>query len=85
MMRNRSVLADTLLAYITYRNLAEAIDWLRKTFGSVEHYHYGDSLSGERLQPGNAWMMVNVSRPGHKTPAEPGFWTQCLTVFIADY
>ena len=27
---------------------------------------------------------MNVSRPGPRTSIELGFWTQCLTVFIAD-
>jgi hypothetical protein len=56
MMPNRSMLADRLLPHIAYRNLAEAIDWLRKTFGSFDHCPYDDSLSGVRVHPGNAWI-----------------------------
>lgn len=33
---------------------------------------------------GNAWIRVNVSRPGPKTPFALGFWTHCLTMFLAD-
>lgn len=84
MMRNRSMLADTFLAHTTYRNLAEAFNWLRKALGSVERDLHGDSLSEVRGHPGKAWLMENVSCPGHKTCAELGFWTECLTAFLAD-
>jgi uncharacterized glyoxalase superfamily protein PhnB len=84
MLRNRSVPADTVLPHVTYKNLAEAIDWLAAVFGFVEHYRYGDPVQGAQLHLGNAWIMVNGARPGQSSPAELGSATQSLTIFVED-
>ncbi|MFZ1011929.1 MAG: VOC family protein [Terracidiphilus sp.] len=85
MIRNRSVLTDTLLPHIVYRDLAGAIEWLTRAFGYVEHYRYGDPLSGSQGQLGNACIMLTASRGGdHRSPAETGFATQSLTVFLEE-
>lgn len=81
---NRSVPVDTVLPHVTYKNLAEAIDWLISTFGFVEHYRYGDPVQGAQLHIGNAFIMVNSARPGRSSPGELGSDTQSLTVFIED-
>ena len=84
MLKNRSVPVDTLLPHITYRHLAQAIDWLTSTFGFVEHYRYGDPVQGAQLHLGKAFIMVNSARPGRSSPAELGSETQSLTIFIED-
>lgn len=86
MTTNRSVPADTVLPHITYRNVAEASAWLTDVFGFAEHYRYGPSgaPSGAQMYLGEAWLMLGAADPGQKTPAELGFGTQSLTVFVQD-
>ena len=84
MLRNRSVPVDTVLPHVTYKNLPEAIDWLTTNLGFVEYYRYGDPLSGAQLRIANAYIQLNQARGSYRTPAELGFGTQCLTVFIDD-
>ena len=83
-MRNRSVPVDTVFPHLNYANLAEAIDWLSRTFGFQEHFRYGDSVAGAQMHLGHAWIMVGSSRPGRTSPAELGGWTQMLTIFVDD-
>ena len=88
MITNASVPADILLPHVVYRNVAEAIDWLTRTFGFKEHYRYGiddkGNISGAQMQLGRAWIMVHAERPGSSTPAHAGASTQSLTVFVED-
>jgi uncharacterized glyoxalase superfamily protein PhnB len=83
---NRSVPASTVLPHVSYRDVAAASAWLRVTFGFTEHYRYGppDAPSGAQMYLGGAWVMLNGAEPGHKTPAELGYGTQSLTVFVTD-
>src|SRR5690242_20874379 len=78
-MKNRSVPADVILPHISYRNLEAAIQWLNDAFGFVEHYRYGDPISGAQLHLGNAWIMVKAAKEGTKNPAQLGYGTQSLT------
>lgn len=84
MMRNRSVPTNVLLSHVTYRDLPEAIRWLGDTFGFIEHFRYGDPVAGSQLHLGEAWIMARAAKPGYKTPAELGFGTQSLTVFVEE-
>lgn len=84
MLRNRSVPVDTILPHVMYKNLPEAIAWLGRTFGFVEHYRYGDPLSGAQVHLGNAFIMLNQARGEYRNPAELGFRTQSLTVFVEE-
>lgn len=84
-MRNRSVPTDTVLPHIMYRDLAEALAWLSRTFGFTEHYRYGDERgqpSGAQMHLGDAWIMLKRARGA--TPTELGHGTQSLTVFVED-
>jgi uncharacterized glyoxalase superfamily protein PhnB len=81
---NRSVPTDSILPHVPYRNLEEAIAWLAKAFGFVEHYRYGSPASGAQMKGGNAWIMVKQMTPESRTPDELGFGTQSLTVFIEE-
>src|SRR5258708_27926399 len=84
---NRSVPTDTVLPQVVYGDVAEVIAWLTKTFGFTEHYRYGElrgPVSGAQLHLGNAWIMVNRARAGSGSPAQLGFRTQSLTVFVED-
>jgi uncharacterized glyoxalase superfamily protein PhnB len=86
MVTNRSVPANTVLPHITYRNVAEASDWLAAVFGFAEHYRFGPPgmPSGAQMYLGEAWVMLNAADAGEKTPAELSYGTQSLTVFVND-
>jgi uncharacterized glyoxalase superfamily protein PhnB len=84
-MRNRSVPVDVILPHVSYRNVAEAMAWLSRVFGFAEHYRYGvdgDQVSGAQMRLGEAYVMVRTR--AEATPAELGFGTQSLTVFVED-
>jgi uncharacterized glyoxalase superfamily protein PhnB len=83
-MKNRSVPTDVLLPHIVYRSVADAVAWLSATFGFVEHYRYGEPLSGAQMHLGNAWVMIHSPREGTSSPALLGRGTQSLTVFVDD-
>jgi uncharacterized glyoxalase superfamily protein PhnB len=83
-MRNRSVPTDTVLPHVIYRNVAEALAWLTRTFGFREHYRYGEPISGAQVFLGNAYIMLSSPRPGGASPAQIGQQTQYLTVFVDD-
>jgi uncharacterized glyoxalase superfamily protein PhnB len=82
MITNRCVPTDTVLPHLTYRDLEEAIAWLRSAFSFVEHYRYGDPISGAQMRAGNAWIMVRKARNEGASPKQLGFGTQSLTLFI---
>jgi uncharacterized glyoxalase superfamily protein PhnB len=82
MLTNRSVPTDIVLPHVEYRNLAEAIAWLGATFGFREHYRYGEPVSGAQVHLGDAWIMLHAADPGQLSPAELGYGTQSLTVFV---
>jgi uncharacterized glyoxalase superfamily protein PhnB len=84
MISNRSVPTDTVLPHIVYRDLEEAVAWLSKAFGLVEHYRYGDPLSGAQMSIGKAWLMLKRAKHEDAIPKSLGFGTQSLTVFIED-
>jgi uncharacterized glyoxalase superfamily protein PhnB len=84
MLTNRSVPVDTLLPHVTYKHLAEAMEWLTRTFGMVEHYRYGDPVSGAQVRLGKAYIMVRAARGDYRSPADLGFGNQSLTIFIED-
>jgi uncharacterized glyoxalase superfamily protein PhnB len=83
MISNRSVPTDTLLPHFVYPDVAEAAGWLTKAFGFTEHYRYGEP-SGAQMHLGDAWVMLKRARPGNATPAQLGYGTQSLTVFLED-
>lgn len=86
MVTNRSVPADAVLPHITYRNVAAASDWLAAVFGFTEHYRYGapGAPSGAQMYLGDAWLMLDEGHTSRMTPAELGYGTQSLTVFVPD-
>jgi len=86
MLKNQSVPVDTVLPHITYQNVADALVWLTRTFGFVEHYHYGSSehVEGAQMHLGDAWIMINSARQGRTSPTQAGYSTQSLTIFVED-
>lgn len=84
MIQNRSVPTDTVLPHVAYQDLAAAIGWLAKTFGFMEHYRYGEPVSGAQVYLGGAWVMLKQARAGSKSPAQLGYGTQDLTIFVPD-
>jgi uncharacterized glyoxalase superfamily protein PhnB len=84
MIENRSVPTDMILPHVVYQDLPIAIDWLARTFGFIEHYRYGDPVSGAQLHLGKADIMVKQAKPGESSPAQLGYGTQSLTVFVED-
>jgi uncharacterized glyoxalase superfamily protein PhnB len=77
-IENRSVPTASLLPHIAYTNLAEAIDWLSKTFGFVEYYRYGEPVSGAMVRSGAACIMLKAARDGRRPQ------TSLLTIFVDD-
>jgi uncharacterized glyoxalase superfamily protein PhnB len=87
MIANRSVPVNTVLPHLVYRNVAEAIVWLTKTFGFTEYYRYGEpggQVNGAQMHLGNAWIMLEQEREHRASPARVGYRTQSLTVFVED-
>ena len=84
MIKNRSVPVDTVLPHVVYQDVAEAVAWLSRTFGFKEHYRYGEPVSGAQMRLGNAWIMIKKTREGTASPAQVGYGTQSLTVFVED-
>lgn len=83
MTANRSVPVDTVLPHVLYQDLPAAIAWLSKAFCFVEHYHYGEPMSGAQVYLGRAVVMLKQAQ-GHASPAKLGFGTQSLTIFVED-
>jgi uncharacterized glyoxalase superfamily protein PhnB len=81
MITNRSVPVDALLPHFPYRDLPAAIAWLVEVFGFVEHYHYGEPVSGAQmylaLHPRPVFFMVQQARSAT-------YGAQSLTVFMED-
>jgi uncharacterized glyoxalase superfamily protein PhnB len=86
MVTNRSVPASAVLPHLTYRDVAAASAWLSGVFGFSEHYRYGPTGApdGAQMYLGDAWIMLDAAEGGQKTPAELGYGTQSLTVFVRD-
>lgn len=84
MLNNRSVPADVLLSHVVYQNLLVAIEWLTRVFGFTEHFRYGQPVSGAQMLFGSACLMVHQSAKGQSSPAQLGYGTQSLTVFVQD-
>jgi uncharacterized glyoxalase superfamily protein PhnB len=80
---NRSVPADTVLPHFCYRDIPQAVAWLTRSFGFVEHYRYGDPVSGAQMYLGRAYIMLKAAQ-GPSLPAELGYGTQSLTIFVKD-
>jgi uncharacterized glyoxalase superfamily protein PhnB len=83
-MKNRSVPADLVLPHINYRNLLDASAWLNRVFGFKEAFRYGDPVSGMQMRLGDAYIMIRTARPESLTPAQLGYGTQSVTVFVED-
>lgn len=81
---NRSVPVDAVLPHVRYRDLAQAIAWLERAFGFVEHYRYGDPLSGAQLSLGKGCIMVKQADAREISPRQLGYGTQSLTIFVDD-
>jgi uncharacterized glyoxalase superfamily protein PhnB len=83
MTGNRSVPVDTVLPHLMYRNLPQAMAWLSRVFGLMEHYRYGDPVSGAQMYLGHAFLMVKQASE-HASPAESSHRSHSLTIFIED-
>jgi uncharacterized glyoxalase superfamily protein PhnB len=87
MIKNRSLPSDIVLPHVMYQDVAGAIGWLSRAFGFTEHYRYGEPggpVSGAQMNLGNAWIMLERAEEGSANPAQLGYGTQCLTVFVED-
>ncbi len=83
-MKNRSVPADILLSHLCYRDVLEAREWLARVFGFREAFRYGEPVSGIQMHLGPAYIMLRHGKPGSLSPAQLGYGTQSLTVFVDD-
>jgi uncharacterized glyoxalase superfamily protein PhnB len=81
---NRSVPTDTVLPHVAYHDVEEALAWLSRAFGFVEHYRYGDPVSGAQVRAGSAFLMVKRAGLETSLPDQLGYGTQSLTIFIDD-
>ncbi len=81
-MKNRSVPTDIVLPHVSYQDLVEACDWLSRVFGFSEVYRYGDPVSGIQMHLGQAYLMLHCAGEGHLSPAQLGYGTQMLTIFV---
>ncbi len=81
---NRSVPTDTVLPHVNYQHLVEAMAWLTRAFGFQEYYHYGHGPSGGQMWAGKAPIQVRQAGSGQRSPAQLGYGTQSLTVFVDD-
>lgn len=84
MISNRSVPVNSVLPHLLYRDVEAAIAWLSSAFGFVEHYRYGDPVSGAQMSLGSAWIMLKRAPHADALPKNLGFGTQSLTVFLED-
>jgi uncharacterized glyoxalase superfamily protein PhnB len=84
MLKNRSVPTDTILPHVLYQNIDAAIAWLIRAFGFKEYYRYGEPVSGAQMRFGNATIQLSRAKPGSLSPAQLGYGTQSLTVFVED-
>ncbi|HEX3985035.1 MAG TPA: VOC family protein [Acidobacteriaceae bacterium] len=83
-VNNRSVPTNDVLPHVAYRDLAAAIAWLERAFGFAEIYRYGPGPDGGQMQAGRAVIQVRQARGGERVPAELGFGSQSLTIFLDD-
>src|SRR5258708_36730423 len=83
-IENRSVPPDAVLPHVVYQDVDQAMAWLNKTFGFVEHYRYGDPTSGVRVHLANAWVMLKQAREGAPRPAKHGSGTPSLRESVYD-
>jgi uncharacterized glyoxalase superfamily protein PhnB len=82
--KNRSVPADAVLPHVHYQHLGEAIAWLTTAFGFREHYRYGEGPSGGQVWAGKAAIQVRQAAQAERSPAQLGYGTQSLTIFVDD-
>ncbi|MGA8938086.1 MAG: VOC family protein [Acidobacteriaceae bacterium] len=83
-MRNRSVPVDTVLPHLVYHDVLSARDWLTRVFGLTESYRYGDPVSGIQMRIGTAYVMLQGPKQGFMSPAQLGYRTQSLSIFLRD-
>ncbi|NIK77737.1 putative glyoxalase superfamily protein PhnB [Paenibacillus castaneae] len=86
-MKNRSVPTDSILPHLYYENMDDALAWLIKMFGFVEHFRFAlpdGQLHGVMMHHGDAWIMLKNSGPTQTSPAKNGVNTQSLSVFLDD-
>src|ERR1700683_4682360 len=86
MMQNRSVPTDTVLPHVMYECIPDALTWLGRVFGFVEHYRYGGRggpVNGAQVYAGSACIQGSRAR-GFPTPMHLGHGTVYLTVFVDD-
>jgi len=81
---NRSVPVDAVLPHVVYQNLPQALAWLNRAFGFEEHYRYGDPPAGAQIRAGRAAIQARQARAGQQSPAQLGYGTQSLTIFLDD-
>jgi hypothetical protein len=71
-MQNRSVPTDSVLPHLVYADVSGAAQWLNRVFGFVEHYRYGEPVSGVQMMLGNACIMLKSARTDLASPAQCG-------------
>ena len=81
--------ADTprISAYLLYRDVAGAIDWLTKAFGLRERMRLpgpDGAVSHAELEFADGLVMMGCPGPGYRNPRDLGAATQSLYVYVDD-
>ncbi|HVN94112.1 MAG TPA: VOC family protein [Terracidiphilus sp.] len=81
-MNNRSVPVSAVLPHLTYRDITEACEWLKRVFGFKEHFRYGQPVAGIQMFLGGAVIMISGPRDKRQSPAVAGWNTQMVTIVV---
>lgn len=87
MIQNRSVPTNVILPHIFYENVADAMNWLKATFGFTEHYRFelpDGQLHGVLMHFGEAYVMLKSLNRNLTSPVKLGFSTQSVMIFVED-
>lgn len=81
-MRNRSAPPCSVMPVLTYPDVGEAVEWLVRTFGFVEHVRIGDHRA--QLGFGDGALIVADASYGRRPPGDHDASTHSVMVRVAD-
>ncbi|MDQ6921769.1 MAG: VOC family protein [Candidatus Dormibacteraeota bacterium] len=82
MKHNRSIPPSTVIPVLIYPDVREAVDWLARAFGFVEHLRIGENHRSQ-LSVGTGAVIVGDVR-GERRPPRPGEVTHSVMVRVED-
>lgn len=81
-MRNRSAPPYSLMPVLVYANVGEAVDWLTRAFGLVEHVRIGEHRA--QLGFGTGALFVADASHGRQPPRDGDATTHSVTMRVDD-